>query len=102
MYACMYVRWELYVCMFACIIYIYMCVCAHVCVCMCVCACVCVCVIVSVCGAMTEENGDNLFVPIAAKWLASGTDDDDDEDDDDDDDELHSSKHDPGVEGLFH
>ena len=28
---------------------------------------------------MTEDNGDHLFVPIAAKWLASGTDDDDDE-----------------------
>src|SRR5688572_23899499 len=27
---------------------------------------------------MTKDNGDNLFVPIAAKWLASGTDDDDD------------------------
>ena len=26
------------------------------------------------------------FVPIAAKWLASGTDDDYDDDDDDDDD----------------
>jgi len=24
---------------------------------------------------MTEENGDHLFVPIAAKWLASETDD---------------------------
>ena len=29
---------------------------------------------------MTEDNGDYLFVPIAAKWLASGTDDDDNDD----------------------
>ena len=35
---------------------------------------------------MTEDNGYHLFVPIAAKWLASGTDDDDDDDDDDDND----------------
>ena len=28
---------------------------------------------------MTEDNGGHLFVPIAAKWLASGTDDDDDD-----------------------
>ena len=34
---------------------------------------------------MTEENGDHLFVPIAAKWLASETDDDDGGGDDDDD-----------------
>jgi len=26
---------------------------------------------------MTEDNGDNLFVPTAAKWLASRTDGDD-------------------------
>jgi len=32
----------------------------------------------------TEDNGGHSFVPIAAKWLASGTDDDDDDDDDDD------------------
>jgi len=30
-----------------------------------------------------EVNGHS-FVPIAAKWLASGTNDDDDDDDDDD------------------
>ena len=29
---------------------------------------------------MTEENGDNLFVPVADKWLVSETDDDDDDD----------------------
>ena len=34
---------------------------------------------------MTEENGDHLFVPIAAKWLASETDDGGGGDDDDDD-----------------
>jgi len=28
---------------------------------------------------MTKDNGDNLFVPIAAKFLSSGTYDDDDE-----------------------
>jgi len=28
----------------------------------------------------TKENGGQSFVPIAAKWLASGTDDDDDDD----------------------
>ena len=27
---------------------------------------------------VTEDNGGHLFVPIAAKWLASGTDEDDD------------------------
>ena len=32
---------------------------------------------------MTEENGDHLFVPIAAKWLASETDDGGGDDDDD-------------------
>jgi len=25
---------------------------------------------------MTEDNGDNLFIPIATKWLVSGIDDD--------------------------
>ena len=34
---------------------------------------------------MTEENGDHLFVPIAAKWLASETDDGGGDDDDGDD-----------------
>ena len=34
---------------------------------------------------MTEENGNNLFVNIAAKWLASKTDDGGGDDDDDDD-----------------
>ena len=34
---------------------------------------------------MTEENGDHLFVHIAAKWLASETDDYDDDDGGDDD-----------------
>ena len=27
---------------------------------------------------MTKDNGDHLFVPLAANWLASGSDDDDD------------------------
>ena len=27
----------------------------------------------------TEDNGGHLFIPITAKWLASGTDDNDDE-----------------------
>ena len=31
-----------------------------------------------------QYNGGHSFVPITAKWLASGTDDDDDDDDDDD------------------
>ena len=35
---------------------------------------------------MTEDNGGNLFVPIAAKWMTSGTTDDDHDDDDDDED----------------
>jgi len=34
-----------------------------------------------------EVNGGHSFLPIAAKWLASGTDDDDDDDDDNDDDD---------------
>ena len=33
---------------------------------------------------LTEDNGDPLFLPIAAKWLVFGTDDGDDDDDDDD------------------
>ena len=45
---------------------------------------------------MTEENGDHLFVPIAAKWLASETDDDDDDgggdDDDDDPMQIHGDR----------
>jgi len=28
---------------------------------------------------MTEDDGDNLFVPITTKWLASGTADDGDD-----------------------
>ena len=35
---------------------------------------------------MTKEKGDHLFVPIAAKWLASETDDHDDNNGGDDDD----------------
>src|SRR6218665_1414039 len=31
---------------------------------------------------MTKDNGSYLFIPIATKWLASGTDDDDDEEED--------------------
>src|SRR6218665_4037202 len=30
---------------------------------------------------MTKGNGSYLFIPIATKWLASGTDDDDEEED---------------------
>jgi len=29
---------------------------------------------------MNEDDGGYLFVPIAIKWLTSGTDDDDDDD----------------------
>ena len=25
---------------------------------------------------MTQDNGDNLYIPIATKWLVSGIDDD--------------------------
>ena len=34
---------------------------------------------------LINDRGGHLFVPIAAKWLASGTEDDDDDDDDDED-----------------
>lgn len=51
---------------------------------------------------MTEDNGDQLFVPIAAKLLASGTDDDNGDGDGDSDGDSDGGGDDGDDRDRYH